>query len=51
MLYWRIGKRIQEDVLKSERAEYGQKVITTVVYRLLSVYDTLCLSLCSKMRS
>lgn len=23
MLYWHIGKRIQEEVLKSTRAEYG----------------------------
>ena len=28
-LYWRIGKRIQMEVLKYERAEYGRRIIAT----------------------
>ena len=29
-LYWRIGKRIQMEVLKYERAEYGRRIIATL---------------------
>jgi len=27
IMYWRIGKRIREDVLGNQRAEYGKKVL------------------------
>jgi DUF1016 N-terminal domain len=27
LLYWRVGKRINEEILGNERAEYGKKVI------------------------
>ena len=30
MLYWRIGSRINEEVLKGERADYGVKIVSTV---------------------
>lgn len=30
MLYWRIGKRISEEILKGNRAEYGQKILATL---------------------
>ena len=30
MLYWRIGKRIQDDILKSERAGYGDQIVSTL---------------------
>lgn len=30
LLYWNVGKRIQEDILKSERAEYGEQIIITL---------------------
>lgn len=38
MLYWHIGKRIQEEILKSTRAEYGQEVIKTLDKGLSSLY-------------
>ena len=33
-LYWRIGKRIQMEVLKYERAEYGGQIIATLSQQL-----------------
>ena len=30
MLYWRIGQRINEEVLKGERAAYGAEILQTV---------------------
>jgi hypothetical protein len=30
LLYWRIGKRIQSEVLRDERAEYGQEILATL---------------------
>ncbi|HYM60706.1 MAG TPA: PDDEXK nuclease domain-containing protein [Thermoanaerobaculia bacterium] len=30
MLYWRIGRRIREDVLKNERAEYGMEIVSAL---------------------
>ena len=30
MLYWRVGKRINEEILGGKRAEYGQEVIANV---------------------
>lgn len=29
-MYWQIGRRIREDVLKSERAEYGKVIVATL---------------------
>lgn len=34
MLYWRIGCRINEDILKNERAEYGEEIVSTVSRQL-----------------
>jgi len=30
MLYWRIGKRINEELLKGKRAEYGEEIVSTL---------------------
>lgn len=30
MLYWRIGKRIRQDILKEKRAEYGEQIVSAV---------------------
>lgn len=30
MLYWRIGKRIREDILGSMRAEYGKEIVAAL---------------------
>ncbi|MDQ1859317.1 DUF1016 N-terminal domain-containing protein [Chryseobacterium sp. WLY505] len=34
VLYWEIGKRINEDVLDNKRAEYGKEVIVQISQRL-----------------
>lgn len=36
LLYWRIGRRIRTEVLKGERAEYGQRIVSTVSGQLLA---------------
>lgn len=38
MLYWRIGKRIHEDVLREERAAYGEQLIVGLSQRLAIEY-------------
>ncbi|OGR78284.1 MAG: cytoplasmic protein [Elusimicrobia bacterium RIFCSPLOWO2_02_FULL_39_32] len=38
MLNWHIGKRIREDVLKNERAEYGKKIVVTLSHQLSKEY-------------
>jgi hypothetical protein len=38
MLYWRIGKRISEELLKGKRAEYGEEIVSTLLRQL--VQDT-----------
>lgn len=38
MLYWRIGKRIKEEVLKSKRAEYGKEIVVTMSRQLVIDY-------------
>lgn len=30
MLYWRIGRRINVEVLKGERANYGEEIVATL---------------------
>ncbi|MEN5307220.1 DUF1016 N-terminal domain-containing protein [Chryseobacterium cucumeris] len=34
VLYWEIGKRINEDVLDNKRAEYGKEVIVQISQQL-----------------
>jgi hypothetical protein len=34
MLYWKVGKRINDDVLKNKRAEYGKEVISLLAQNL-----------------
>jgi predicted nuclease of restriction endonuclease-like (RecB) superfamily len=38
MMYWHIGRRIQEDVLKHERAEYGQEILSTLSQQLTAEF-------------
>jgi predicted nuclease of restriction endonuclease-like (RecB) superfamily len=33
-LYWHIGKRIREDVLKEQRAEYGERIVSALATQL-----------------
>ncbi len=37
-LYWQIGKRINQEVLQNERAEYGSQVIVTLSQQLRETY-------------
>lgn len=38
MVYWYVGKRINEEVLQNERAEYGKQVIVSVTKNLTEKY-------------
>lgn len=38
LLYWNIGKRIQEEILRFERAEYGAKVVEMLSKQLIGEY-------------
>jgi len=35
MLYWRIGKRIGEEILKGHRAEYGKQIVVSLSRQLV----------------
>ena len=37
-LYWRIGKRIQLEVLQNERAEYGKEIVSTLSRQLVEEF-------------
>ena len=37
-LYWRIRKRISEEILKGERAEYGQQIVHALSTQLQAEY-------------
>ncbi|WP_341757000.1 MULTISPECIES: DUF1016 N-terminal domain-containing protein [unclassified Candidatus Tisiphia] len=34
MVYWHIGKRINEEILKDQRAEYGKQVVQFLAQHL-----------------
>ncbi len=38
MLYWNIGKRINDNVLKNERADYGKQIVATLSQQLREEY-------------
>lgn len=38
MMYWHIGKRINSDILNSERATYGEQIVLTVSRQLQEEY-------------
>ena len=37
-LYWQIGRRVRQDVLREKRAEYGKRIVETLSSRLTSEY-------------
>lgn len=37
-LYWRVGKRISEEILKGNRAGYGQEILATLSQQLMREY-------------
>lgn len=38
MLYWPVGQRIRREVLKKERAEYGELILATLSQELVRDY-------------
>jgi predicted nuclease of restriction endonuclease-like (RecB) superfamily len=40
LLYWRIGKRINEEILKGARADYGKQILATVSQELARDYGS-----------
>jgi predicted nuclease of restriction endonuclease-like (RecB) superfamily len=40
MLYWNVGKRIHEEILKGGRAEYGQEIVASLGRELAAEYGT-----------
>jgi predicted nuclease of restriction endonuclease-like (RecB) superfamily len=38
MLYWRIGRRIREEILQGKRAEYGKKIVVSLSRQLVTEY-------------
>jgi len=38
ILYWQIGSRIRQDILKEKRAEYGKEIVVTVSRQLVSAF-------------
>ena len=39
MLYWNIGKYINDEILKNSRADYGKEIISTLSKQLTKEYD------------
>ena len=38
MLYWQIGKRINNEMLKDKRAEYGKQIVVSLARQLTMEY-------------
>ncbi len=38
ILYWNIGKIIKEDIMKSDRAEYGKQIVQSLIAQLVPRY-------------
>lgn len=38
MLYWQVGKRINEEILKGNRAGYGEQIVSTLSRQLVAEY-------------
>jgi len=38
LVYWQVGKRINEDILQHERATYGKQVVTNISTQLAEQY-------------
>ena len=38
ILYWQIGSRIRQDILKEKRAEYGKEIVATLSRQLTDDY-------------
>ena len=40
MLYWRVGQRIRKNILREERADYGEKIVSTLSTQLVNEFGT-----------
>ncbi len=40
LLYWRVGERIRQDILKGKRADYGEEVVPTLSAQLISEFGS-----------
>ena len=38
LLYWRIGKRVRQDILKEKRAEYGERIVSALGTQLTTKF-------------
>lgn len=38
MLYWRVGLRVQREILKNQRAGYGELIVSTLSTQLVAEY-------------
>ena len=38
LLYWRVGKRIREDILNEKRAEYGEQIVSALGTQLTTEF-------------
>jgi hypothetical protein len=38
MLYWQIGRRIRQDILKEKRAEYGKEILQALSAKLVAEF-------------
>lgn len=38
LLYWQIGKTIQEEIIKTDRAQYGKRILPTLSVQLVATY-------------
>jgi hypothetical protein len=38
LLYWNVGKRINNEILKNERAEYGKQIVVSLSRQLETEY-------------
>ena len=40
LTYWRVGKRINDDILKNKRAGYGKQIVETISQQLIAHYGS-----------
>ena len=40
LLYWNIGKQINSEILKSQRAEYGKQIVNSLSVQLVKDYGS-----------
>ena len=38
MMFWEVGKRVNDEILGNERAEYGKQIVVTVSRQLVTMY-------------